>query len=246
LQRAREYIESSPAGQYTLGLAAGILQGFTPGGFVVPSPYASSKPFELGRGVGQMAAGISETVAGVGMMGGGGALTGGGLVAAVTPASPAGVGMVAVGVPTVTAGAATAAGYGTLINAMSMSDDAAGGKSSGGGGSPPGGAKPASQIASELLKSNGGSVTKALPQLERMRLGQSKTIEVVQQMYKSSGRGSFVQAHTDGAKLLLSRRIGPNQPVLVVSQTGQVTKATATIELTGVLDPPMRAVNIVF
>jgi hypothetical protein len=201
-----------------------------------------------------MAAGISETVAGVGMMGGGGALTGGGLVAAVTPASPAGVGMVAVGVPTVTAGAvtaangvaATAAGYGTLINAMSMSDDAAGGKSSGGGGSPPGGAKPASQIASELLKSNGGSVTKALPQLERMRLGQSKTIEVVQQMYKSSGRGSFVQAHTDGAKLLLSRRIGPNQPVLVVSQTGQVTKATATIELTGVLDPPMRAVNIVF
>jgi ribonuclease len=132
MERARDYLGGSPAGQYVLGLGAGVLQGFTPGGFVVPSPYASSKPFELGRGLGEMAAGISETLTGVGMMGAGGAMTGGGALATVSPASPAGVGMVAVGVPTAIAGAATAAngvaataaGYGVFINAMSMADDA--------------------------------------------------------------------------------------------------------------------------
>jgi len=250
LQRAREYLQSTPAAQYTLGVAAGIVQGFTPGGFVVPSPYPSSKPFELGRGLGQMAAGISETAAGIGMVGGGGAMTGGGILATATPASPAGVGMVALGVPTIAAGAATAAngvastaaGYGTFVNAMSMSDAAAGGGSSGAGGGDP---RSAPEIATELLKGNSGSVTKALPQLERMNLGQDKTVEVLQQMYKSSGRGSFIQAEKNGGKVLLSRRVGQSQPVLVIDKNGRVVQGTATIEVTGQLDPAMRAVDIV-
>jgi Flp pilus assembly pilin Flp len=150
LERAKDYLVHTPGAQYALGIAAGVLQGYTPAGFLAPSPYASSKPFELGRGLGQMAAGVSETVAGMGMVGGGGALTGVGAVATFSPVSPAGVGMVAVGVPTTAAGAlavangvgATAAGYGTIIHAMSMADDPPGSSqsSSGGGG---GGDKPA-------------------------------------------------------------------------------------------------------
>jgi hypothetical protein len=260
LDSVRDYVRNTRGAQYALGLGAGILQGFTPGGFIAPSPYASSKPFELGRGLGQMAAGISETVSGIGMVGGGTLLTGGGAAVAATPGSPAGIGMIAIGVPTIVAGAvttgngvaSTVSGYGTFIHAMSMSDDppsGGGGSSSGGGGSSSGGGgggRPSSEIASDLLKANGGSVTKSLPQLQQMGLGQNKTIEVIQQMYKASGRGSFVQDYAGGAKLLLSRRIGQNQPILVISSTGQVMPGTATIEVTGMLNPAMRAVDVVF
>jgi Tfp pilus assembly protein PilV len=147
LEQAKDYLVNTPGAQYALGVAAGILQGYTPGGFLVPSPYASSKPFELGRGLGQMGAGIADTVAGLGMVGGGGAATGVGALASVTPGSPAGVALVALGVPTIAAGvavvasgvSATLAGYGTFINAMSMSDAAppSGGSSGSGNGSPP-------------------------------------------------------------------------------------------------------------
>jgi len=147
LEHAKDYLVNTPGAQYALGIAAGILQGYTPGGFLVPSPYASSKPFELGRGLGQMGAGIADTVAGLGMVGGGGAATGVGALASVTPGSPAGVALVALGVPTIAAGvavvasgvSATLAGYGTFINAMSMSDAAppSGGSSGSGSGSPP-------------------------------------------------------------------------------------------------------------
>jgi len=149
LEQAKDYLVNTSAAQYALGIGAGVLQGYTPGGFLVPSPYASSKPFELGRGLGQMGAGIAETVAGLGMVGGGAAATGVGAVASVTPASPAGVGLVAVGVPVTAAGvavvangvSATLSGYGTLINAMLMSDStppSTGSSGAANGGAPPG------------------------------------------------------------------------------------------------------------
>jgi hypothetical protein len=72
---------------YALGLGSGLLQGYTPGGFIAPSPDTSSKPFELGRELGQM-----------------------------------GAGMVAAGTVTFVNGvSATLTGYGTFVNAMSMS-----------------------------------------------------------------------------------------------------------------------------
>ncbi|HET8934067.1 MAG TPA: hypothetical protein VFN67_11530, partial [Polyangiales bacterium] len=37
---------------YTLGLGSGLLQGYTPGGFIAPSPDTASQPFELGRELG--------------------------------------------------------------------------------------------------------------------------------------------------------------------------------------------------
>jgi hypothetical protein len=62
-------LQPTAAAQYALGIGAGVLQGYTPGGFIAPSPYPTSKPFELGRGLGQMGAGIVESVAGLGMIG---------------------------------------------------------------------------------------------------------------------------------------------------------------------------------
>ena len=72
---------------YALGLGSGLLQGYTPGSFIAPSPDTSSKPFELGRELGQI--GASMVAAGT--------------VTLVNGASP------------------TLTGYGTFVNAMSMS-----------------------------------------------------------------------------------------------------------------------------
>ena len=161
IERANDFLVNNSAAQYALGIGSGILQGFTPGGFLAPSPYAESKPYELGRGLGQMAAGVSETFTGLAMVGGGAASTGVGAVGTFTPASPAGAALVAVGVPTTIAGAgvvvhgttAALGGYQTFINAMSMSD-----ANSGGGGTPPAsggggpGTKPSAQGQPEALK----------------------------------------------------------------------------------------------
>lgn len=72
---------------YALGLGSGLLQGYTPGGFIESTPHTSSKPFELGRELGEL-----------------------------------GASMVAAGTVTLVNGSsATLTGYGTFINAMSMS-----------------------------------------------------------------------------------------------------------------------------
>ncbi|WP_394834465.1 DUF4157 domain-containing protein [Pendulispora rubella] len=102
-------------------------------------------------------------------------------------------------------------------------------------------------IAGRLLGSNNGSVTRSLQELSAMKLGQDKAIEVLQQMYKASGRGTGgLSTLADGAKALLSRRIGPNQAILVIDVEGAVRTATATIELSGDLTNPLRAVDILF
>ncbi len=102
-------------------------------------------------------------------------------------------------------------------------------------------------IAGRLLGANGGSVTKSLATLSDMNLGQAKTVDVLQQMYAASGRGTGgVSSLDDGAVALLSRRVGPDQAILVISQEGVVRAATATIEPTGDLANPLRAIGVKF
>ncbi|MDX2055400.1 MAG: RHS repeat-associated core domain-containing protein [Polyangiaceae bacterium] len=93
---------------------------------------------------------------------------------------------------------------------------------------------PAQQIAGNLLRGTGGSVTKALGELQKMGMSQGKTVEVLKAMYEASGRGTGgVQALADGSKALLSRRLGDFQPILVVARDGVIKAATATIKFTG-------------
>jgi Barstar (barnase inhibitor) len=71
-QQAVDYVRDSAPVQTALGVAYGTLQALAPGGFIVPSPWSSSQAFEAGRGIGQVATGITQVVTGAGMMGGGG------------------------------------------------------------------------------------------------------------------------------------------------------------------------------
>jgi hypothetical protein len=168
-EQASESFKGSRAAQYAAGIAFGVVQGLAPGGFVAPSPYASSRMFELGRGLGQIGAGISETLAGLGMIGGGGAMTGAGALTTFTPVSPAGIAMVALGVPTATAGAvattngaiSTAAGFRTFINAMSMSE-----------GPPPSAPAPAAASGKAAPAKGSGPVEGASEALRSEQLGQ--------------------------------------------------------------------------
>lgn len=68
---------------YATGLSSGLLQGYTPGGFIAQTPDTSANPFELGRELGQLGANLFGAGKGVG---------------------------------------AVLGGYGTFINAISMSD----------------------------------------------------------------------------------------------------------------------------
>ena len=105
----------------------------------------------------------------------------------------------------------------------------------------------AKAIAEHLVNAHRGSVTKSLADISKMKLGQDKAIEVLQQMYQASGRGTAgTQTLADGAKALLLRRLGTDQSILVIAKDGAVRAAKATIELTGDLKNPLRAVDIVF
>jgi hypothetical protein len=86
-----------------------------------------------------------------------------------------------------------------------------------------------------------------LDELNRLKLGQDKTVEVLKDMYQGSGRNiGGVQTLPDGSKAVLSRRIGPNQPILVVAPDGTVRPATGTIELSGDLANPVKVTDIKF
>ncbi|HEY2407232.1 MAG TPA: DUF6531 domain-containing protein [Polyangiaceae bacterium] len=105
----------------------------------------------------------------------------------------------------------------------------------------------AKDIAKDLLAKNKGSVSKSLPELNQMPLSQDKKVEVLEEMYKGSGRDTGgTQTMPDGTKVLLSRRIGQDQPVLGVSPDGQVKQGTATIGLTGDMKNPIEASDVKF
>jgi Flp pilus assembly pilin Flp len=146
-ERTREYVRNSSPVQMGLGIAYGTVQALAPGGFLAPSPWGSSKPFEVGRAGGQIVTGVVQTATGVGLMGGGGATTvAGGVGAPVTGGgslvvSAGGLVVAAEGLAVAAQGVSNvAAGGVTLANAMSMSDDPPPG--GGGSGMPPSGSSP--------------------------------------------------------------------------------------------------------
>jgi uncharacterized protein DUF4157 len=100
------------------GLGYGAVQGFAPGGFLAPSPDPHSRTFEFWRGVGQLGAGLTETLVGAGgeALGFGLDATGVGAVAGV----PINVGSAVLAANGVTS---AVSGIGTIANAMSMGDD---------------------------------------------------------------------------------------------------------------------------
>ena len=142
--------------QGALGLIFGAVQGFAPGGFLMPSPAPHVRVFEFFRGVGEFLAGVTEMAGGVfgGLVGGGMSATGAG--AAV------GVPVMAVSAVAVANGyAATKAGLAAMSNAMSMKDgDAAGtpsGKSAGGESQAESRVPDKARDASRWVDENGGN-----------------------------------------------------------------------------------------
>ncbi len=104
--------------ELVVGLGFGVMQGFTPGGFLLPSPAPWSRDFETGRGIGQMAAGALQL-----------ALVRAGTSAAEVLAGRLGGPIAAAAVEIVAAPAvahaasSVAAGGITLINASKLSPD---------------------------------------------------------------------------------------------------------------------------
>jgi guanyl-specific ribonuclease Sa len=132
-QQATDYVRESAPVQTALGVAYGTLQSLAPGGFIMPSPWAESQAFEAGRGIGQVATGITQVVTGAGMMGGGGtAAAAGGAAAPATGGttlvvSAAGVAVAVEGAVVAGMGVTNvAAGLDTLTNAVSMSGNSSG------------------------------------------------------------------------------------------------------------------------
>lgn len=84
--------------------------------------------------------------------------------------------------------------------------------------------------ALEILGRQGGSVRKAIIELNAERLTQAEMVEALGEMYRASGRdvGGTIRL-ADGTVVLLSRRVGPNQPVNLVRPNGAAEFGTAEI-----------------
>ncbi len=100
-------------------------------------------------------------------------------------------------------------------------------------------------IATRMMLKNGGSVTSSLNEVNSLNLGEARNVDVVKQMYGYSGRGiGGVQVLEDGTKLILSRRKGPDQGVILMGSGGKMRMGIANIVETGNKNDPLRAVNI--
>jgi RHS repeat-associated protein len=132
-----DQLRHSQVGQGALGLVYGTIQAFTPGGFLAPSPAPHSPVFEFFRGAGETAAGLAQVFSGATLISGGGGAAAGGIAAAPVSAG-AGLLVSALGGTALTAGIAAAAqgfsnvaaGIGTMIHAMSISEPGSGSPSS--------------------------------------------------------------------------------------------------------------------
>jgi len=117
-----------------------------------------------------------------------------------------------------------------------------GGSSSCSASNAPAAGQGANQLADRLIQQSNGSVSRALDALNKLQVGQGRAIDVLQRMYQQTGRGTGpVQDLGNGSVALLSRRIGSDQSILVISAEGIVRTATATIEVVGT---SVRATNI--
>jgi hypothetical protein len=107
-------------------------------------------------------------------------------------------------------------------------------------------AKSPAEIGEELVKANGGSVRKALPKLNEMRLPQEDAATATEAMYKASGRDVSNRApQPNGDLVLTSRRLGDNQPVNIVTPQGQVSFGRATLSNSGNIKAPISVTNVV-
>ncbi|HUQ05448.1 MAG TPA: hypothetical protein VM261_23260 [Kofleriaceae bacterium] len=99
----------------------------------------------------------------------------------------------------------------------------------------------------EALKRNGGSVRKALQELNDTGLNQGQMVEALTEMYLASGRdvGGTIPI-ADGTVVILSRRVGPNQPVNLVRPDGVAEFGTAEIyvDLTRGPQQPLAVRNV--
>jgi hypothetical protein len=102
------------------------------------------------------------------------------------------------------------------------------------------------QQAETILERNKQGVTSSKAELNKLGLSQDEMVDVLTAAYRASGRNiGGTQVEPDGSILLLSRRAGDNQPVVVVSSAGTYEIATADIgvDMTAPV-PTIRASNL--
>jgi hypothetical protein len=104
----------------------------------------------------------------------------------------------------------------------------------------------ATEIAEQLIAKYKGSIRAALAELNRMNLSQSKAADVVEAMYRASGRNVANRVMLpDGRLVLTSVRPGDFQPINLISTEGKVSFGKATLSLTGDLKAPIAVSNVI-
>jgi len=107
-------------------------------------------------------------------------------------------------------------------------------------------ARSAADIAEELLKKHKGSVRAALPELNQLGLSQAKAADVVETMFRRSGRDVANRVLLDDGRLILtSVRPGINQPINIIAKDGTVSFGRATLTITKDIKAPIAVSNVV-
>jgi hypothetical protein len=94
--------------------------------------------------------------------------------------------------------------------------------------------------AREVLKKNKQSVTTSITELNTLGLTEQQMGAILLEAYQASGRGAFPQTEKDKSIVLLSRRLGAGQPVVIVSPGGAAAMGSADIQI-----DPKNPMNII-
>ncbi|MDB4966425.1 MAG: hypothetical protein JWN44_2114 [Myxococcales bacterium] len=104
----------------------------------------------------------------------------------------------------------------------------------------PGGQPKPEEKAREVLKKNKQSVTTSITELNTLGLTQQQMVAILLEAYQASGRAAFPQTEKDKSIVLLSRRLGAGQPVVIVSTGGAAAMGSADIQI-----DPKNPMNII-
>jgi hypothetical protein len=106
--------------------------------------------------------------------------------------------------------------------------------------------RPPREIGEEIVRRNGNSVRRSLPELNRAGLSQEEAAEALEAMYRATGRDVANRVRMPDGNLVVTSRVpGPSQPVNIVSPNGQITFGRADLSLTTNPNAPMSVSNLV-
>ena len=92
------------------------------------------------------------------------------------------------------------------------------------------GARLAADVARDLIARHGGSTRAAAAELNGQGLPQSRVADILTEMFRQSGRDiAGTQVLSDGTIILLSRRVGSNQPIVAIDKAGQAKFGSAKL-----------------